>query len=189
MNIRDPQPSDVIVKYSTRNSDKQRVFAEFDPAHWTSIVHPGAEVRLEERKPPAAPVQRYDMFKTGPIYLVFGQSDGSLTTWTPFQEGDPFRTPPIDRPSSYAEAVERTVNAVNDVQLKLGIDAAKSMKSAMAQVLTPGKTLSFYFFPSGGRGDLNEWCKIPTSAETNDKQWQEVVPAPGHSDIMGVVAS
>ncbi|KAJ7050429.1 hypothetical protein C8F01DRAFT_1377690 [Mycena amicta] len=189
MTTLNPQPADVVLKHRTKNADRQRIWTEFDPANWGLIVSAGDEVRLFEKGKPGSeksvPIARDNIFRNGPIYLVFGSTDSSCTTWTTLERDDTTRSPVIDRPASYAEAVERTLNAVSAVKARLGGPAEQYMKTAMLQVLTPGKKLTFHFFPWG---QTNEWGTIPAAAERDDALWKRLVPELGSSNILGVIA-
>ncbi|KAJ7726922.1 hypothetical protein B0H16DRAFT_261658 [Mycena metata] len=71
----------VVLKYSARNQDGERIWIEFTPADWLLIVPPGSEVGLFEKQ---SLLHSKATFWCGPVYLVF------------------------DRPGSYVEAVEAT---------------------------------------------------------------------------------
>ncbi|KAJ6511517.1 hypothetical protein C8R47DRAFT_1095327 [Mycena vitilis] len=168
-----PQASDVVLK-SRKIRDKQWIWAEFDPANWRLVVHPGSEVGLFSEQVPRS-LARKATFWRGPVHLVFGETKGGLTTWTELMWGSNSNATPrhsINRPASYTEAVEATKECVR--HLKNGVQG---------EVNKPGKTLTFYYF----KDTLTQWRRFPSQAMTDDPLWKATVPSP--SGVMGVIAT
>ncbi|KAF7366353.1 hypothetical protein MSAN_00891800 [Mycena sanguinolenta] len=173
----DPQAKDVVLKYSImQKRDGKWIWAEFEPANWLLVVQPGAEIGMFEREVPRSLAVK-EIFWRGPVYLAFGETNNSLTTW---QGLDPTnRAEPslylIDRPVNYAEAVAATRNCV----------AGYNTRSAIKRVQEPGRTLTFYLFED--QRTVHNWIAIPPQATTDDNLWQALVPPP-HA-LMGVIAN
>ncbi|KAJ7481799.1 hypothetical protein FB451DRAFT_1237216 [Mycena latifolia] len=170
------QPETVILKYSTKSRDGGWIWVEFDPSNWSLVVRPGAEVGIFKKASQKAVATK--AFWRGPVYLVFGATKGSLTTWTKFQPEPRYdSSPSIDRPTSYAEAVESTKNSIRNRP------TSWNLPPAMAQANEPGKTLAFYLFSD----TLMNWIPFPSSVLTDDAAWKDVVPEP--LGVMGVIAT
>ncbi|KAJ7920689.1 hypothetical protein B0H13DRAFT_1986716 [Mycena leptocephala] len=170
-----PKENDVVLKSSVRkNRDGEWIWAEFKPANWLLVVQPGSEVGLFEKQVSkllaSGPVAS---FWRGPLNLVFGEMKGGLTTWT---ELNPDYQLLIDRPVSYADAVEATKNCLRDCTFRW------IFRNAETRVEEVGKTLSFYLFKTNGR-----WFPFPSNTKTDVDAWKAFVPeSPG---VLGVIAT
>ncbi|KAJ7701923.1 hypothetical protein B0H17DRAFT_1327521 [Mycena rosella] len=95
----DTKEDDIILKYSTKDSDGQRIWADFAPINWGAVVHPGDEEAVEVIKdwvknPPALlPYQSQgSQLRTAERVLGSGKtlnfyrfkSNDNLTNWAPF---------------------------------------------------------------------------------------------------------
>ncbi|KAJ7121019.1 hypothetical protein C8R44DRAFT_787220 [Mycena epipterygia] len=175
-----PQAAEVILRSSARNQTGERVWADFEPADWLLVVRPDEQVRLFEKRL-AKPVAPTTLFWGGPVYLVFGERKASITTWTEFNPTNTHITPCIDRPTSYAEAVEMTKDcASNHKTYPVNFSSAPIVK----RVIEPGKTLTFYIFNDNS---LRQWIPFPSSALTDDAVWKAIVPE--STGILGVMAT
>ncbi|KAJ6481887.1 hypothetical protein C8R45DRAFT_1003361 [Mycena sanguinolenta] len=178
-----PQPKHVVLK-SRRKRDGQWIWAEFDPTSWLLIVQPDTEIGVFEREALRV-VAAKEIFWRGPFYLVFGETKNSLTSWSGFNtsnRGDPSKYS-IDRPASYAEAVEATRDCIaRYYKPRIGTTAIMHMGDAIDRVHKPESTLTFYLFL-----EQHKWVAFPPRTTTDEDAWQAVIPGPG--GIMGVIAT
>ncbi|KAJ7662151.1 hypothetical protein DFH06DRAFT_1191656 [Mycena polygramma] len=172
-----PKASDVVLKSRKPRDSKEWIWAEFEPREWRGVVKQDSEVGLFLKQVPR-PLAPQAVFLRGPVHLVFGGRRGGLTTWTDLELRSPLgSTNLIDRPSSYAEAVEVTKEYVN-------IHTWVGKSNAEEQVKKPGKTLTFYTFQDT---TLKQWMQFPSQAVTDDDVWKTTVPAP--LGVLGVIAT
>jgi hypothetical protein len=97
MAIPTPPAGDVVLRLRKKR-DEEWIWAEFEPANWSLVVQPGSEVGLFQKQIPN-PLVANNGFWRGPIYLVFGETNNGLTTWTAF---DRVRHVSINRPANFA---------------------------------------------------------------------------------------
>ncbi|KAJ7076452.1 hypothetical protein B0H15DRAFT_594610 [Mycena belliarum] len=163
--------SNIVLKYRIFRDDHW-VWADFESDCWPLVVRPGGEVGVFEKRSENA-VASKALFWRGPIYLVFGETKGSKTTWSRLNLRNPELNTTIDRPASYA-AVEMTKDCLKYRDTML----------FWKPVTEPGKTLTFYVFSDS---KLTSWMPFPSSASADDDAWKAIVPeAPG---VMGVIAT
>ncbi|KAJ7216443.1 hypothetical protein GGX14DRAFT_441548, partial [Mycena pura] len=167
-----PTADQVFLKCLATNAvpegDGILVWAEFDPANWALAVQPGGHVQVFEKRH-QMPSPSQDLFWDGPIYLVFGKTEYSLTAWTKSEQ-----YLMINRPKNYAEAVGRARDAAYK----------RSNLPQVKPVANPATTLKFYIFDDE---HLTRWFAIPPAAATDDALWKEAVPGP--LGILGVIAT
>ncbi|KAJ7026584.1 hypothetical protein C8F04DRAFT_1125064 [Mycena alexandri] len=162
--ISSPRPleaNEVTLKSSAKNRNGEWIWANFTPDDWLLVVAPGSEVGLFGKRP----LESQSVFWGGQIYLVFGETKDGLTKWSYFNPRQPVHS--INRPGSYAEAVEATKQCVR------------------SHILEPGKTLTFYVFKDPA-SRLTEWLQFPSSTTTDADAWKIFVPLP--HGVLGVIA-
>ncbi|KAF8178217.1 hypothetical protein K438DRAFT_1769723 [Mycena galopus ATCC 62051] len=161
---------ELLVLKSRKKQNGQWIWADFKPAKWLVVVEPGSEIGLFAKQVLSA-LPAKEIFWCGPVYLVFGETKQSLTTWSGFQAKGAPSLHSIDWPVNYAEAIQATRNCFKDFDW-----------GPLQQVNKPGKTLTFYLFQ-----DQRAWIAFLPKVMTDDEVWQLVVPQP--NSVMGVIVT